>query len=134
MSEAGGSGSAASAAFSIESESPSFGVVVVRPVGDLDLFSAAELQRELLVAIRGRSEAMDGADVVVVDLETTSFIDSTTLGVLLAAGRRLKERGGALHIACADQNIRRIFEMTLLDRVFAIHASVQSALGPRAGA
>jgi anti-sigma B factor antagonist len=97
--------------------------VVVQPQGELDLDSAPELGRELSGVIEG------GATVVVVDLETTTFIDSMTIGVLLGAVRRLQQRGGELRIACADPNITRIFEITLLDRVFAIHPSRKAALG-----
>jgi anti-sigma B factor antagonist len=100
--------------------------VVVRPKGELDLDSASELRAELFGVIE------DGAKAVVVDLETTHFIDSMTIGVLLGAVRRLRQRGGELRIACADPNITRIFEITLLDRVFAIHPSCEAALGSSA--
>jgi len=92
-------------------------------VGEIDLGRATDLRRELFGAVA------DGAQIVVVDLVTTTFIDSMTLGILLGAGRRLQQRGGELRIACVDPNIRRIFEITLLDRVFAIYPSLEAALG-----
>ena len=97
--------------------------VVVWPQGELDLDSAADLRLELFGAIE------DGATDVLVDLEGTTFIDSMTIGVLLGAVRRLQQRGGELRIACADPTITRIFEITLLDRVFAIYPSREAALG-----
>jgi anti-sigma B factor antagonist len=101
--------------------------VVVGPRGgELDLTSAADLRHELHAVIEG------GAQVVVVDLERITFIDSMTIGVLLGAVRRLQQRGGELRIACADPNITRIFEITLLDRVFAIYPSCEAALGSSA--
>jgi anti-sigma B factor antagonist len=99
---------------------------VIRPRGELDVLSASDLRRELFAVIK------DGASAVIVDLETTTFIDSMTIGVLLGAVRRLQQRGGELRIACADPNIRRIFEITLLDRVFAIYPSCEAALGSSA--
>lgn len=101
-------------------------VVVGPPAGELDLTSASDLRHELHTVIEG------GAEVVVVDLERITFIDSMTIGVLLGAVRRLQQRGGELRIACADPNITRIFEITLLDRVFAIHPSRETALGSSA--
>jgi anti-sigma B factor antagonist len=101
---------------------------VVTPMGELDLRSATELRQELFGAV------VDGAQTVVVDLATTTFIDSMTLGILLGAARRLQQRGGELRIACVDPNIRRIFEITLLDRVFTISPSVAAALGRSAAA
>ena len=63
---------------------------------------------------------------VVVDLSDTTFIDSMTLGVLLGAVKRLRPRGGQL-VVCSDPNIRKIFEITLLDRVFALYSSREAA-------
>ena len=98
-------------------------VAVLQPQGELDLASASDLRHELFGVID------EGAKTIVVDLETTTFIDSMTIGVLLGAVRRLQEHGGELRIACADPNITRIFEITLLDRVFAIYPSCKTALG-----
>jgi len=107
---------------------PAPAVAVVTPVGEVDLHFAAELREELL-----RAEA-HGAAIVVVDMATTTFIDSMSLGVLLGAVRRLQLRGGELRIACVDPNIRRIFEITLLDRVFAMYPSRDAALARSASA
>jgi anti-sigma B factor antagonist len=90
-------------------------------VGEADPYSAPELKRELV-------EAVDrGARHIVVDLTETTFIDSTTLGVLIGGLKRLKPRGGDLSLVCADPNIRKIFEITLLDRIFTIDASLPDA-------
>ena len=45
-----------------------------------------------------------------------------TLGVLLGAVKRLRPAGGGVSVVCTDPHIRRIFEITLLDRVFTLHA------------
>jgi anti-sigma B factor antagonist len=109
--------------FRVSSEWYSARFAVVRPHGELDLLSASDLRQELFGLIE------DGATTILVDLEDTTFIDSMTISVLLGAVRRLQQRGGELRIACADPNIKRIFEMTLLDRVFAMYPSRESALG-----
>jgi anti-sigma B factor antagonist len=114
------------AEFHVSSEWLNPRLAVVRPHGELDLLSASDLRHELFGLIE------DGATTIVVDLEQTTFIDSMTIGVLLGAVRRLQQRGGELRIACADTNITRIFEMTLLDRVFAMYPSCEAALGSSA--
>jgi anti-sigma B factor antagonist len=114
---------AIAADFYVSSEWYSARFAVVRPHGELDLLSASDLRQELFGLIE------DGATTILVDLEDTTFIDSMTISVLLGAVRRLQPRGGELRIACADPNIKRIFEMTLLDRVFAMYPSRESALG-----
>ena len=90
--------------------------------GEVDLSTAPELKELLNGVIDG------GREVVLVDLSKATFIDSTTLGVLMGAVKRVRPDGGEVAIACADPNIRKIFEITLLDRVFAIFD------GPEAGA
>ena len=51
-----------------------------------------------------------------------------TLRVLLGEVKRLRKVGGRVSVVCTDPNIRRIFEITLLDRVFALHGSREAAL------
>jgi anti-sigma B factor antagonist len=98
------------------------GVAVVVVGGEADLYTAPQLKKALAAALDG------GALYVLVDLSTTTFIDSTTLGVLMGAVRRVRPEGGELAIACDDPNIRRIFEITLLDRVFRIFSAPEEGL------
>jgi anti-sigma B factor antagonist len=67
---------------------------------------------------------------VVVDFTDTTFIDSTTLGVLVGGVKRLRANDGQLALVCSDRNITKIFEITGLDRVFAIYPTREAALGP----
>src|ERR1700733_7255962 len=90
------------------------GVAVASVVGEADLYTAPELKQALSQLID------DGAHSGLVDLSRTPFLDSTTLGVLMGAVRKLRPRGGQIAISCSDPNIRKIFEITLLDRIFAI--------------
>jgi anti-sigma B factor antagonist len=69
-----------------------------------------------------------GAKHVVIDLSETTFIDSTTLGVLVGGVKRLRTNDGQLSLICSDRNITKIFEITGLDRVFTIHASRDEAI------
>jgi anti-sigma B factor antagonist len=86
----------------------------VSVAGEVDLATAPELKEALA------NVTNSGGRGVLVDLSSATFIDSTTLGVLMGAVKRLRPGGGELAIACHDPNIRKIFEITLLDRVFNI--------------
>jgi anti-sigma B factor antagonist len=108
--------------FRVQSESIDDSACVIELAGELDLYTAPELKQELLRVIDG------GARIVVVDLTDTTFIDSTTLGVLLGGLKRLRPAGGSLLLVCGDRNIRKIFEITLLDRVFTIVETRAEAL------
>lgn len=98
------------------------GTALIELEGQIDLHTAPQLKEQLAACID------DGATSVIVDLSETTFIDSMTLGVLLGAVKRLRPHGGALRIVCTDPSIRKIFEITLLDRVFAIDASRDEAI------
>jgi anti-sigma B factor antagonist len=95
--------------------------VVIAVHGQADLHTAPELRNAITAALDG------GATGLVVDLSEATFIDSMTLGVLLGAVKRLRPSGGKVGIVCTDPHIRRIFEITLLDRVFSLHTSLDAA-------
>ncbi len=102
---------------------------VVSVAGEVDLYTCPELKEELLRVVD------EGAVHVVVDLTQTTFIDSTGLGVLLRGAERLGRReGGRLSVVCSDVNIRRIFELTGLDRIFGVYGSRSEALAAAASA
>jgi anti-sigma B factor antagonist len=100
-------------------------VVTVR--GDADLYAAANVERELVRLVD------EGRHSIIVDLTDATFIDSTMLRVLLNVSKRLRPGGGELLVVCREHNIRKIFEITLLDRVFTIFDSRDAALEHIAG-
>jgi anti-sigma B factor antagonist len=95
---------------------------VIELGGEIDLYTAPEFKERMVELIE------DGKKRIVVDLSAATFIDSTTLGVLVGGVKRLRPAGGSLALVCTDQNITKIFEITGLDRVFPIHASRDDAL------
>jgi anti-sigma B factor antagonist len=95
---------------------------VIAVTGEVDLFTAPEFKQKVSTAIdAGRSH-------VIVDLGATTFIDSSSLGVLIGAHRRLKLRGGALTVVCDNEAIVKTFRITGLDGVFSLVPSVDDAL------
>lgn len=73
--------------------------------------------------------ASAGVTRLVVDLTQTTFLDSSALGVLVGALKRVREKGGRLDIVRPSAGGRRIFEITNLDRVLDLHDTLGSALG-----
>ncbi|HEX8052406.1 MAG TPA: STAS domain-containing protein [Thermoleophilaceae bacterium] len=108
--------------FHIDDESIDAETHVIELGGEVDLYTAPEFKERLVQVIE------DGKKQLVVDLSKATFIDSTTLGVLVGGVKRLRPSGGSLALVCTDQNITKIFEITGLDRVFPIHASREEAL------
>ena len=97
-------------------------VVVVR--GEIDAHTAPQLRERLLELVT------DGIDRLVVDLRDVDFIESVGLGTLIAARKRLRPFDKSLCLVLAPEQtvLRRTFEITGLDRVFPIHATVEAAV------
>src|SRR5919202_845811 len=108
--------------FDIKTEELGDGGYVISLAGEVDLYTAPEFKQQLLEVIS------HGARNVVVDFSDTTFIDSTTLGVLVGGVKRLRANDGQLSLVCSDRNITKIFEITGLDRVFTIYPSRSEAL------
>jgi anti-sigma B factor antagonist len=95
-------------------------VLAVR--GEIDLFTAPELKQVL-------AESIEADRVrIIVDLTETTFLDSTALGVLIGAVKRLRSRDGALAIVNVDENIAKTFEITGLDQIFTILPTREAAI------
>jgi anti-sigma B factor antagonist len=114
--------------FSIKDRAVDAGAHVVSVSGEVDLFTAPEFKQRVMAPIAA------GIDHVIVDLMETTFVDSSSLGVLIGAHRRLKSRGGLLVVACNSEAIVKTFRITGLDGVFRIVDSVEAGIGVRAGA
>ena len=114
--------------FAIQDRSVGEDTHVVSVSGEVDLFTAPEFKQRVMAPIGA------GVEHVIVDLTETTFIDSSSLGVLIGAHRRLKSRGGRLIVACNSEAIVKTFRITGLDGVFRLVDSVKTALGGRAEA
>jgi anti-sigma B factor antagonist len=101
-------------------------VLAVR--GEIDLFTAPELKQVLAESIEA------GRVRIIVDLTETTFLDSTALGVLIGAVKRLRSRDGALAIVNIDENIAKTFEITGLVQIFTILTTREAAVDAVAAA
>ena len=108
--------------FDVKTDKVDDGTYVISLAGEVDLYTAPEFKQQLLNVIG------EGGKDVVVDFSDTTFIDSTTLGVLVGGVKRLRAQDGRLSLVCSDRNITKIFEITGLDRVFTIYPTRDEAL------
>jgi len=76
--------------------------------GEVDLATGPALRERLLELADG------GARHVVVDLRQVHFMDSVSLGVLVAASRRLRdaEPAGSLRLVCTNEQVIKAFVLT----------------------
>ncbi len=92
-------------------------------VGDtLDASNAEEAKeffRQLITSGRTR---------MVVDLSGLGFIDSSGLGALVTALKTARSSGGEVRLCCLTPQVRSIFQLTRLDKVFTIRDRLEDAL------
>jgi anti-sigma B factor antagonist len=96
---------------------------VVALKGEVDVYTAPALRERLIEA----SETDCAA--VVVDMTDVDFIDSSGLGVLVSALKRVRERDGQMRIVTTKEPILKIFRVTGLDRVFDLSPTLAEAVG-----
>lgn len=108
--------------FSLTEDRPDSGAHVIAVAGEVDIFTAPELKR----AISGAIDA--GGRDLVVDLTETRFLDSTALGVLIGAVKRLRPLDGRLVIVNVEPSTAKTFEITGLDQIFTIVPAREEAL------
>jgi anti-anti-sigma factor len=100
--------------FSVDVGEDERGRTVVAPRGELDLATHQEFRQAV-------TDVLEAGPVhLVVDLSQTTFLDSTSLGTMIGARRRAYAAGGTFVVLCRDDRLFRLFEVTSLDKVFAI--------------
>jgi len=107
-------------AYGIRRERSGDDIFVVSLAGEHDLYTAPKVQE----ALRGVIAA--GARTTVVDLTETTFLDSTMLHVLLIARNELRD-GGRLLLVTNDASVKRVFEISGIDRFFDFFPSRRAA-------
>lgn len=121
--------------FALALERRGSGTAVLVLAGELDLYRAPVIEKALAEAIGlelhngGRQDGQRGvggetaaeeARRLAVDLRSVTFVDSTTLALLLAASRHQQARGGELLVLVGPQTPMTAFEVTGFDRLLAI--------------
>jgi len=110
---------------SVESKPP-----IIELTGEVDVYTAPQLKQQMIVLLEG------GARALIVDLTKVEYLDSTALGVLIGGLKRLRERDGNVVLVCPSPRIRRVFEITGLDKIFDIYetqADATESMGKETG-
>jgi len=98
------------------------GWTVVGVDGELDIYTAPRLREELVDLIGA------GRRRLIVDMDGVTFIDSTGLGVLIGALKRLHAVKGELRVVATAEPVLRLMRVTGLNRVFGVFACVDAAV------
>ncbi|HJR25597.1 MAG TPA: STAS domain-containing protein [Acidimicrobiales bacterium] len=106
------------------------GWALARVDGEVDIATAPLLRERLIGVITG------GQPRIVLDLDGVTFLDSTGLGVIVGVLKRARTLGGDVRLVCNQPGVRKVFEITALDRTMPLADSPAAALDgtPTAGA
>lgn len=97
------------------------GVLVARVEGDVDLDTSERFEERLAPLRHGDGPA-------VVDLGRAGFFDSNGLHVVVGLWRALGGRGRALAVACPPGPVRKLFELTAVERIVPIYGDAGEAV------
>jgi len=89
-------------------------VKVVQPSGILDGTKAGHFRQEISNLVESN------VDIVLIDFKDVTFMDSSGLGALVLALKTVRAAGGKLFICSVNEQIKMLFELTSMDRVFEI--------------
>src|SRR5712692_9804590 len=97
-------------------------VTVVAPKGDLDMAAADQVKRTLAELIgKGQSR-------LVMDLGGVGYIDSSGMGVLVAAMKQARAAGGDVRLCGLQEEVLSVLVITHLTKVIAVYESRQEAI------
>jgi anti-sigma B factor antagonist len=95
---------------------------VMRVTGEIDMATAPRL-RQHVQTVTARNPAG-----LVLDLDRVDFIDSTGLGVMVGAAKRMRMIDGGFRIVCSQTHLNHLFKITRLNEVFDLYESLEDAL------
>ncbi len=99
------------------------GYSITEVTGEVDVYTAPQLDEQL----SGLVEA--GSNKLIVDLSAVEFLDSTGLGVLVKALKRVRENDGSLSVVATTDRISKVFRITGLDTAIGLYDNVDEAVG-----
>jgi anti-sigma B factor antagonist len=108
--------------FRLDIVGPNGDCAVLQVSGEVDAYTAPMLREQI------RELTAKGVVHLIADLSQVDFLDSTGLGALVGGLKRLREAGGSLTLVIVAPRILRLFQITGLTKVLAIHPSVADAI------
>jgi len=90
-------------------------VTVLSLEGRLDASSAKDIKEKV------DSLSTESRVNLVIDMAGVDFIDSSGLGSLVSSLRTVNKQGGDIKISALQAQVRSVFELTRLHRIFGIY-------------
>ncbi|GAA0447285.1 MAG: STAS domain-containing protein [Bacillota bacterium] len=92
---------------------------IVNLSGEIDAYTAPQLKETLLPLTQQRG------NIVEVDLENVTYMDSTGLGIFISALKSTKEHESMMRLVNIQDRVLRLFKITGLDEIMDINAAIR---------
>ena len=90
--------------------------------GEIDVYTSPQVKEALVGLIE------KGHYNLIISLEGVRYIDSTGLGVLIGALKKVREHNGGISLICTNPQIKKIFNITGLVKIFGIFKNEEEAM------
>lgn len=90
--------------------------------GEIDVYTSPRVKETINELIE------KGHYQLIINLEGVRYIDSTGLGVLIGALKKVREHNGRILLVCTNPQIKKIFNITGLVKIFEIFKDEDEAL------
>ena len=89
--------------------------------GEIDVYTSPKVKEIITELIE------KGNYNLIINLEGVRYIDSTGLGVLIGALKKVREKDGCINLVCNNPQIKKIFNITGLVKIFGIFKTEEEA-------
>lgn len=96
-------------------------VAVLKIDGEVDMFSSPQARNAIMELVKRRVPR------VIVELSGVSYMDSSGVATLIEGLQLCQKYNGTLVVAGLRDNVREVFELTRLDKIFQIFQDVNAA-------
>lgn len=95
--------------------------VAAVPVEELDASNAGDFKRDIAPVLEANTK-------LVLDLSRLRFVDSSGLGAFISCLRKLNAKGGDLKLCGMSKQVRAVFELVRMHRIFEIYGTKEDAV------
>jgi len=96
--------------------------VFVNIEGEVDLYSSPQVRKKIFDLVKKK------VPVILINLEKVKYMDSSGVATLIEGLQQCNKYNGRFALFGLQDNVREVFELTRLDKIFEIHSDRESAL------